>query len=166
MVTRSPKKPPSEAASRTEKLKLAAAHYFCRKNYGVHQEIGLDKRGVLRADILAMTIYGYMVICEVKQSVADFRADKKWSRYLDYSNKFYFVFPSDVWMKVKAMPMVLPPGIGVMVLSDDRGKMRVVRKAKHRELDEERLGSLVLRMAWRGAWLNRKNTPRIKAVFL
>src|SRR5271168_971496 len=38
-----------------------------------------------RADILALV--------EIKSSVADFRADRKWIEYRDFADRFYFAVP-------------------------------------------------------------------------
>lgn len=43
-----------------------------------------------RADILALGRTGKLVIVEVKSSVADFRADSKWSYYREFSDRLYF----------------------------------------------------------------------------
>jgi hypothetical protein len=147
-------------------LTLAVMHYFVKKRYAVNVEIGLDKRGIFRADVLCMTIYGYLVIGEVKQSVADFRADtkrQKWHNYLRYSNKLYFVFPHDVWLKVKGE---VPAGIGVFVLSPKTGKVYVAQRAKHRDLEKGVQKILVLRMAYRGAEFSKRNIKRMVPQFI
>jgi hypothetical protein len=46
-----------------------------------------------RADILALGRGGDLVVIEVKTSVADFRADRKWAEYRDYADRFYFAVP-------------------------------------------------------------------------
>jgi hypothetical protein len=43
-----------------------------------------------RADIMALGTKGEVVIVEVKSSIADFRADNKWSHYRDFSDRLYF----------------------------------------------------------------------------
>lgn len=48
-----------------------------------------------RADILALGKTGDLVIVEIKSSVADFRADHKWTGYRDYSDRLYFAVPND-----------------------------------------------------------------------
>src|SRR5947207_15439734 len=48
-----------------------------------------------RADILALGKTGDLVIVEIKSSVADFRADRKWSAYRDFSDRLYFAVPTD-----------------------------------------------------------------------
>ena len=43
-----------------------------------------------RADILALGRGGDLVIVEIKSSIADFRADRKWTEYRDFADRFYF----------------------------------------------------------------------------
>lgn len=43
-----------------------------------------------RADVMALSRGGELVIVEVKSSVQDFRSDGKWPDYRDYCDKFYF----------------------------------------------------------------------------
>jgi hypothetical protein len=47
-----------------------------------------------RADILALGRGGDLVIVEIKSSVADFRADRKWAEYRDFADRFYFAVPN------------------------------------------------------------------------
>ena len=47
-----------------------------------------------RADILALGRGGELIIVEIKSSVADFRADRKWTEYRDFADRFYFAVPS------------------------------------------------------------------------
>ena len=48
-----------------------------------------------RADILALGKTGEFVIVEIKSSVADFRADRKWAAYRDFSDRLYFAVAND-----------------------------------------------------------------------
>jgi hypothetical protein len=43
-----------------------------------------------RADIFALGRGGDLAIIEIKTSVADFRADRKWAEYRDFADRFYF----------------------------------------------------------------------------
>ncbi len=43
-----------------------------------------------RADIMALGPRGQIVVVEVKSSLEDFRADRKWGDYLAYCDAFYF----------------------------------------------------------------------------
>ena len=47
-----------------------------------------------RADILALGRSGDLTIIEIKSSVADFRADRKWVEYRDFADRFYFAVPA------------------------------------------------------------------------
>ena len=48
-----------------------------------------------RADILALGKTGELVIVEIKSSVADFRADRKWTSYREFADRLYFAVPSE-----------------------------------------------------------------------
>ena len=48
-----------------------------------------------RADILALGKSGDLVIVEIKSSVADFRADRKWSGYREFADRLYFAVPNE-----------------------------------------------------------------------
>ena len=47
-----------------------------------------------RVDVMAMDRNGDFVIVEVKSSVADYRADRKWQQYLAFCDRFYFAVPT------------------------------------------------------------------------
>ena len=53
-----------------------------------------------RADVLAIRRNGEIWIVEIKSSIADFRADQKWTEYRDYCDALLFAvapdFPSDI----------------------------------------------------------------------
>src|SRR5215467_5808319 len=62
-----------------------------------------------RADILGLGRAGDLVIVEIKISTADFRADRKWPTYRDFSDRLYFAVPD-------TFPQVLiPEECGLMV---------------------------------------------------
>lgn len=50
----------------------------------------------LRCDIIRLDYADKITILEVKSCREDFNADKKWERYLDYCDYFYFVCPEGV----------------------------------------------------------------------
>jgi hypothetical protein len=47
-----------------------------------------------RADILALGRSSDLIIIEIKTSIADFRADRKWLDYRDFADRFYFAVPN------------------------------------------------------------------------
>jgi hypothetical protein len=62
-----------------------------------------------RADILGLGRTGDLVIVEIKSSVADFRADRKWGAYRDFSDRLYFAVPNDF------PRLLIPDECGLMV---------------------------------------------------
>jgi hypothetical protein len=48
-----------------------------------------------RADILALGRDGEIRIVEIKSSLADFRADRKWPEYRDFCDRLYFAVGAD-----------------------------------------------------------------------
>ncbi len=46
-----------------------------------------------RADVMALDGAGDIVIVEVKSSIEDFRADRKWAEYREFCDAFYFAVP-------------------------------------------------------------------------
>ena len=92
-----------------------------------------------RADILALGKTGDLVIVEIKSSVADFRADRKWSAYRDFSDRLYFAVPND-------FPRVLiPDECGLMVA--DSFSAAVLRDGSTTRLDAARRRALTMRFA-------------------
>lgn len=74
-----------------------------------------------RADILAMNGRGRFVIVEIKSSLADFRADGKWSGYLPFCDRLYFAVNGE-------FPVAeLPEHTGVVVA--DRYGAEILREA-------------------------------------
>ena len=62
-----------------------------------------------RADILALGKTGDLLIVEIKSSVADFRADRKWTGYREFADRLYFAVPNE-------FPAILiPEECGLMV---------------------------------------------------
>ena len=63
-----------------------------------------------RADVMALARSGELAIVEIKSSIADFRADRKWPEYRDWCDRLYFAvgdrFPREV------RTCALPPRIG------------------------------------------------------
>ena len=124
---------------------------FTKKKMAVFSELGLNKRGRLRADILALSMSSIITIVEVKSSEADFKADNKWELYLPFCNRFYFAVPEGLKLNV-------PKGIGIIAVNTT-GKMRVIQKCKFRSIKSEEVKqNILVRCAFRNSDNNtRKN---------
>jgi hypothetical protein len=64
-----------------------------------------------RADILALGKTGDLMIIEIKSSVADFRADRKWAFYREFADRLYFAVPNE-------FPLLLIPEECGLIVAD------------------------------------------------
>ena len=96
-----------------------------------------------RVDVAALDRDGRFVVVEVKSSLADFRADNKWSEYLDFCDFFYFAvapdFPKDI----------LPDDHGLIYA--DSYEATIVRSAAESPMNGNRRRTQTLRFARTGA---------------
>jgi len=92
-----------------------------------------------RADVMALGPRGDIVICEVKSSIEDFRADQKWSDYLPFCDAYYFAVAPEFPTRV------LPEAPGLIVADGFGGA--VIRPATPSPLAPARRKSLTLAFA-------------------
>jgi hypothetical protein len=105
--------------------------------YGALTEFPLNNGR--RVDVIAVSGGGDIVIVEIKTSTADFRADRKWSEYLDYCDAFYFAVPA-------SFPVALLPEDCGLIIADDYGA-EILRQAPARILNGSRRRAQTLRLA-------------------
>ena len=92
-----------------------------------------------RADILGLGRGGDLVIIEIKSSVADFRADRKWVEYRDFADRFYFAVPN-------TFPTALiPEDCGLIVT--DAFAASLIRDGSTNSLAPSRRRAVILRFA-------------------
>ena len=92
-----------------------------------------------RADILALGKTGDLMIIEIKSSVADFRADRKWAFYREYADRLYFAVPNE-------FPRLLIPEECGLIVADPFGAA-VLRRGALVPLAAARRRALTLRFA-------------------
>jgi hypothetical protein len=92
-----------------------------------------------RADLMVIDAKGDILIVEVKSSIEDFRADRKWAEYREFCDAFYFAipdhFPSDL----------IPIECGLIVA--DSFQAEILRVAPVVRLVPARRKALTLRFA-------------------
>ena len=142
----------------SDTIKQTIAKRFKRKRRAVYFELGLNRKGQLRADVFVLAMNGHVVVVEVKSSVADFRADKKMAGYMEYCNQFYLALPSAVYEKIKDRFTL--QGAGVFVLSDDGKSIVKVKAARNRDLDQDVVFNLAVRAAFRNSDTNNRKNVR------
>jgi hypothetical protein len=96
-----------------------------------------------RADILALGKSGDLMIIEIKSSVADFRADRKWTSYREFADRLYFAVPND-------FPTLLIPEECGLIVADAFGAA-VLRHGTTTSLAAARRRAVTLRFALHAA---------------
>jgi hypothetical protein len=112
--------------------RLLASHGFCSVTE-------LTLASGRRADIVGLGPGGDIWILEIKSSVADFRADRKWPGYRDFCDRFFFAVPAD-------FPHELLPQDAGIVLADAHGAA-MLRGAPTHRLAGARRKAVMLRFA-------------------
>lgn len=92
-----------------------------------------------RVDVAAISDTGDIAAVEIKVSLGDFRADVKWSEYLDYCDRYYFAVP-------EGFPHEILPGGHGLIVADKFGAA-VVREAPHSPITAARRKALLIRFA-------------------
>ena len=92
-----------------------------------------------RADIVGLGPDGAITIVEIKSSVADFRADRKWPFYRAFCDRLFFAIPP-------TLPVALMPDETGIIVADGYGA-EVVREAIATKLAGPTRRALTLRFA-------------------
>lgn len=132
-------------------LKDATISHFSHKKYSCFNEIAVNRWGKLRADILALSFRGNIIMAEIKSARADYVADLKWRSYLDYCDRFFFVMTQSVYERLKTRLRVdlKGTGVGVLILDPNTGYLRSVMSSRLQTLSDDTRWTLLIRMAWR-----------------
>src|SRR5215469_7557501 len=103
---------PAEDGALRLVLARGVGRALAQRGYATLTEVSLANGR--RADILGLGRAGDLVIVEVKSSVADFRADSKWTTYREFADRLYFAVPSH-------FPQVLIPEDCSLMVADPFG---------------------------------------------
>lgn len=127
----------SEVAGSAKGICRGAIRLLRTHGYACAVEITL-KSG-RRADILAIGPTGEILIVEVKSSVADFQADKKWIEYREYCERLLFAvdqnFPTEL----------IPAPMGLIVCDQYSGD--IIREGDLSLIAPSRRKSIILLVA-------------------
>jgi len=102
-----------------------------------------------RADIFALGRGGDLAIIEIKSSVADFRADRKWVEYRDFADRFYFAVSNSF-----PLPLI-PEDCGLIVA--DAFSASLIRDGNPNSLAPARRRAVTLRFALAAATRLRRH---------
>ena len=92
-----------------------------------------------RADVVALNGDGALLIVEIKSSVADFRADRKWRDYAAHCDRLYFAISAD-------MPADIMPAEAGLIVADAYGA-EILREATARSIASATRRAVLLRFA-------------------
>jgi hypothetical protein len=107
-----------------------------------------------RADVVALAADGALLIVEIKTSVADFRADRKWRDYAAHCDRLYFAISDE-------MPREMMPEEAGLIVADRYGA-EIVREPPARAIAPATRRAVMLRFALAAAnRLHRLADPSI-----
>jgi hypothetical protein len=92
-----------------------------------------------RADVVALASDATLVIVEVKSSIADFRADCKWTDYRAHCDRLYFAIPD-------GMPAAIMPEDTGLIVADEFGAA-ILREAPEHRLAPATRRAMLMRFA-------------------
>ena len=92
-----------------------------------------------RADVVALHSDGALLIVEIKSSIADFRADRKWRDYCAHCDEFFFAIGADI-------PAAIMPEDAGLIVADPYGA-EIVRAAPRQRLAPATRRAVLLRFA-------------------
>ena len=118
-------------------LTRGVSRALCDLGYTTLAEFTL--RSGRRVDVIGLDPAGCIAIVEIKSSVGDFRADRKWRDYTGYCDLFFFAVPEDFPRDI------LPADCGLMV-ADGYGPA-VLREPPLSKLNPARRRAQILRFA-------------------
>ena len=124
-----------------EQIRAATIRLFAASDSACFSEFTL-KSG-RRIDLICLSRSGVISAVEIKSSVADFRADEKWSAYLDWADYFYFAVSEDFPLDI------LPDPEQAGIIITDGFEAVFHRAAPHKKLAGARRNSLTRQMAMR-----------------
>lgn len=89
-----------------------------------------------RADVVALSGAGDILIVEIKSCLLDYRSDAKWQDYLDYCDRLYFAVRAD-------FPCEVIPDEAGLILADRYGA-ELVREGVEERLSAARRKAMML----------------------
>ncbi len=134
-----PPQPPVDGRQSEAALRIArgARRLLRRMGYATITELPL--RNGRRADIVALDSRSGLAIVEIKSSIADFRADRKWADYRFHCDELYFAISGET-------PAEIMPEDAGLIIADQYGA-HIVRAAPQHRMPPATRREMLLRFA-------------------
>lgn len=121
----------------TRRIMRGTSRHLLSSGYAVVSEMALPNGR--RADLVALSPHGHLLIVEVKSGVDDFRADSKWPEYRDYCDRFSFAVGPD-------FPQERLPDTAGLIVADAFGGL-TLREAETSPLAAARRKAMLIMFA-------------------
>jgi hypothetical protein len=132
-----------------DSLKIAFAKYLYKKGFSSHFELSVNNKGDrLRADVIANTIRGTIVIGETKSCYSDLVTDKKYTNYLEYCDRFYLIVTHSTYLVMQKKNYALDKRMYLLVQATN-GLLKVKKRGKQLPFEILQRLTVLSRMAWR-----------------
>ena len=150
-------------------IKLEVTKYLSNKGFSCHHEVGLNKKGKLRADILSFNYKRKMIIVEVKSCWKDFQTDKKWKLYIPFCNYMYFAIGTNFEIREEFLNTLKQEKIGLLIVDLEKSKIKskiyhsktvtCQINPRYKKQDKDYKRDIIVRLAYRNGFLrtNKKN---------
>ena len=117
----------------------AVMRFYGERGYACLPEFTLKTNR--RPDVTCLNKQGEIIMVEVKSSVADFKADKKWHEYSEWADALYFAVAEDFPLNI------LPDETMCGILITDGFDCHMIRDAPAARLAAARRHSMIRRLA-------------------
>ena len=133
------------SADRSDKgVRLAKSVQALFESMGYASMCEVNLRIRRRVDVMGINDKGHILIAEIKSGAADYRADTKWSDYLEFCDHFFFAVAEDFPIDL------LPDDQGLIIADDFHAEM--IRPATDYKLNGARRKNVTLRFARQAAF--------------
>ena len=124
-------------SERAEAIQRGLGRFLRAAGYALVTELSLSSGR--RADIVGLSANGDIWIVEIKSSIEDFRADRKWEEYRLYCDRLFFATHADV-------PAEIFPDAAGFILADAYGA-ELLRPAPEHRLSAARRKAMLIRFS-------------------
>lgn len=138
----------TNAALSAGDLLRSLTRYFQRHGAMVLHEVPLPNGR--RADLIALTPKGEVLLVEVKVARGDLHADQKWAEYLPWCDQFYWALADGLDDAILDHPERLPDRCGRLIA--DRYDVALIREAAHFPMPPARRKAEHLRLSRLAMW--------------
>ena len=121
----------------SRKIMQETLRFLSNKGYKTITEFALPNKK--RVDIIALNCKKEILIIEVKSKINDFKNDKKWKKYLNYCNYFYFA--------LNKYPKNLKIYENVGIIEINNKKNEIKKRASYVKMPEKKRNNIIFSFA-------------------